>query len=102
MIPVMNLTDKPRTLYRGTRIGEAHVITKCDSMEGMLPMTTCDFEDSEDSNDEGRLRDGRIKYCPEATLQGRAVFKPARVDTRMDPADLPQYLQPLMEGVLMI
>ena len=62
-------------------------------------MTTYDLEDSEDSDDEGWLRDGRIKYRPEATLRGRAVFRPARVDTRMDPADLPEYLQPLMEGV---
>ncbi len=99
VIPVMNLTDEPRTLYRGTRIGEAHVITKCDNVEGMLPVTTCDFEDSEDSEDEGWLRDGRIKYRPEATLRGRAVFRPTRVDPRMDPADLPEYLQPLMEGV---
>ncbi len=55
VIPVMNLTDEPRTLYRDTRIREAHVITKCDNMEGKLPMTTCDFEDSEDSEDEGWL-----------------------------------------------
>ncbi len=95
----MNLTDEPRTLYRGTRIGEAHLITKCDSVEGMLPATTCDFEDSEDSEDEGWLRDGRIKYRPEATLRVRAAFRPTRVDPRMDPADLPEYLQPLMEGV---
>ncbi len=73
VIPVINLTDEPRTLYRGTRIGEAHVITKCDNMEGMLPGTTCDFEDSEDSEDEGWLRDGRVKYRPEVTLRGRAV-----------------------------
>ncbi len=55
MIPVMNLTDEPHTLYRGTRIGEAHVITKCDNMEGMLPMTICNLEDSEDSDDKGWL-----------------------------------------------
>ncbi len=70
VIPVMNLTDEPHTLYRGTRIGEAHVITKCDNVEGMLPMTTCDYEDSKDSDDEGWLQDGRIKYRPEATLRG--------------------------------
>ncbi len=99
IIPVMNLTDEPRTLYRGTQIGEAHVITKCDNVEGMLPMTTCIVEDSEDSNDEGWLRDGRVKYRPKATLQGRAAFRPVSVDPRMDPADLPEYLQPLMEGV---
>ncbi len=90
---------KPRTLYRGTWIGEAHVITKCDNVEGMLPVTTYDFEDSEDSEDEGWPRDGRVKYCPEVTLRGRAGFRPSRVDARMDPADLPEYLQPLMEGV---
>ncbi len=99
VIPVMNLTDEPRTLYRGTRIGEAHVITKCDNMEGMLPVTTCDFEDSEDSEDEGWLRDGRVKYHPEVTLRGRAAFRPTRVAPRMDPADLLEYLQPLMEGM---
>ncbi len=65
----------------------------------MLPMTTCDFEDSEDSDDEGWLRDGHVKYRPEATLRGRAAFRPARVDARMDPAELPEHLQPLMEGV---
>ncbi len=95
----MNLTDEPRTLYWGTRIGEAHVITKCDRVEGMLPMTSRDPDDSEDSDDEGWLRDRRIKYCPNTTLQARAAFRPARVDARMDPVDLPEYLQLLMEGV---
>ncbi len=99
VIPVMNLMDEPRTLYRGTRIGEAHESTKCDNVEGMLPVTVCDFEDSEDSEDEGWLRDGHIKYRPKATLLGRAAFRPSRVDPRMDPTDLPEYLQPLMEGV---
>ena len=99
VIPVMNFTDEPHTLYRGTRIGEAHVITKCDNVEGMLPMTTCDFEDSEGSDDEGWLRDGRVKYRPKATLRGCAAFRLARVDARMDLADLPEYLQPLTEGV---
>ena len=98
VIPVMNLTDEPRTLYRGTQIGKAHVITKCDNVEGMLPMTTCDSEDSEDSDVEGWLQDGRIKYHPEASLRGRAAFRPARVDPRLDPTDLPEYLKPLMEG----
>ncbi len=62
-------------------------------------MTTCDFEDSEDSDHEEWLRDGCIKCHPEATLRGHAVFRPVRVDPRMDPADLPEYLQPLMEGM---
>ncbi len=99
VIPVMNLTDKPHSLYRGTRIREAHVITKCDRVEGMLPMTPRDTDDSKDSDDEGWLRDGRVKYRPNSTLQARATFQPARVDVRMDPADLPEYLQRLMEGV---
>ena len=99
VIPVMNLIDEPHTLYRGTQIGEVHVITQCDRVEGMLPMTTQDSDDSEDSDDEGWLWDGRIKYRPDATLQGGVAFRPARVETCMDPPDLPEYLQPLMEGV---
>ncbi len=76
----MNLSDEPRTLYRGTRIGEVHVITKCDRVEGLLPATPRDVDDSDDSDNEGWLRDGRIKYCPDTTLQGCATFQPARVD----------------------
>ena len=78
VIPVMNLTDQPRTLCRDTQIGEAHVITKCDNVEGMLLMTTCDFEDSEDSDEEGWLRNGRIKFRPEATMRGSAALRPTR------------------------
>ncbi len=98
VIPVMNLTDEPRTLYRGTRIGEAHVVTGCGGVEGMLPGTVCDFEDGGGSGGGGWLRDGRIKYRPEAALRGRAAFGPTRVDPRMDPADLPECLRPLVEG----
>ncbi len=79
--------------------GLESVIAKCDNVEGMLPVTACDFEDSEDSEDEGWLRDGRVRYRPEVTLRGCAAFRPSRVYPRMDPADLPEYLQPLMEGV---
>ncbi len=95
----MNLTDEPHTLYRGTRIGEAHVITKCDRVEGLLPATPQYVGDSDDSDDEGWLRNERVKYRPDTTLQGHATFRPTWVDVRMDPADLPEYLQPLMEGV---
>ncbi len=95
----MNLTDGLCTLYRGTQIGEAHVIIKCDRVEGLLPVKPHYYDDSKDSEDEGWLRDGRVKYCPATTLQGRAAFRPSRVNIRMDPADLSEYLQPLMEGV---
>ncbi len=68
VIPVMNLTDEPRTLHRGTRIGEAHAITKCDRVEGRLPAVSRYNDDSEDSEDEGWLRDGGVKYRPDVTL----------------------------------
>ncbi len=65
-----------------------------------MPATPHYDDDSEDSKDEGWLWDGRVKYRPATTLQGRATFQPPRVDIRrMGPADLPEYLQPLMEGV---
>ncbi len=99
VIPVMNLTDEPRTLYRGTRIGEVHAVTKYDRVEGQLPTMSRYECDSKDSEDEGWLRGGHVKYRRDITLQGRAAFRTTRVDIGMDPADLPEYLQPLMEGV---
>ncbi len=99
VILVMNLTYELRTLYRGTRIGEAHAVTRYDKVEGHLPIVSHYEYDSEDSEDEGWLQDGRVKYRPDITLQGRAAFRQTRVDIQMDPADLPEYLQPLMEGV---
>ncbi len=70
VIPVMNLTDETRTRYRGTHISEAHAITKCDRVEGLLPATSRYDDDSEDSEDEGWLRDGHVKYQPDIMLQG--------------------------------
>ncbi len=55
VIPVMNLTVEPRTLYRGTHIGEAHAITKCDRVEGRLPAVSGYDDDSENSEDKGWL-----------------------------------------------
>ncbi len=57
VIPVMNLTDEPHTLYRGTRIGEAHIITKCDRVEGLMLATPSYDDESKDSKDEGWLWD---------------------------------------------
>ncbi len=71
-----SLTDEPHTLDRGTRIGEAHVITKCDRVEGMLSMTSQDPDDSEDSNVEGWLRDGCVKYRPMPPYRDVPRFDP--------------------------
>ncbi len=76
VIPVMNLTDELRTLYRGTRIGEAHAVTKYDRVERRLPAMSRYDEDSKDSEDEGWLRNGHVKYRPDITLQGRTAFRP--------------------------
>ncbi len=43
-----------------------------------------------------KTKDGRVKYRPATTLQGHATL---RIDVRMDPTDLPEYLQHLMKGV---
>ncbi len=68
VIPVINLTDEPCTLYRGTRIGEYYVITYyVDRVEGLLPVTLQYDDDSKDSEDEGCLRGGSFKYCPTIT-----------------------------------
>ncbi len=100
VIPVMNLTDEPCTLYRGTHIGEAHAITKCDRVEGRLPAVSRYDDDSEDSEDEGWLREMGVSNI-DLTSRSRdeLLFRPTRVDIHMDAADLPEYLQPLMEGI---
>lgn len=74
IIPVMNLTNKLRTLCRGMRIGEACSITKCDRIKGMLSTPPDYSDDSEDSEDEDWLRDRHVKYSPLTSLQGRATF----------------------------
>ncbi len=56
-------------------------------MEGRLPAVSHYDDDSEDSEDEGWLRDGHVKYRYDVTLQGRAAFRPTQVDICMDPAD---------------
>ncbi len=73
-------------MYRGTRISEAHIITECDRVEGLLSAAHRydDDDDSEDSEDEGWLR--RVKYRSATTLQGRAAFRPSWVDIGMVPA----------------
>ena len=50
------------------------MITTCDRVQDLLPATPRNVDDSDDSDDEGWLRDGRVKYCPDTTLQGRAMF----------------------------
>ncbi len=60
VITVMNLTYEPRTLYRGTYMGEAHAITKRERVEGLLPGIPRHDHDSKDSEDEGWLLDGRV------------------------------------------
>ncbi len=79
-----------RTHCTASRIREAHAITKCDCIKGMLPTQPCYFDDSKDSEDEGWLRDGHMKYRPATPMQGLAAFMPQRVEVLMDPTDLPE------------
>ena len=45
---MMNLSDKLRTLYRGSRIGEMHAITKLKQTEMLAADCDSTEEDSED------------------------------------------------------
>ncbi len=49
---VLNLTDKPRTLYKGTRIGEAHPITDIQLGEVMTYVDNWDYPDESDESDD--------------------------------------------------
>ncbi len=93
VIPTMNLTDEPHTLYRGTRISEAHVITKCDRVEGLLPRQPIMIMTAKTL----KMKAGcQMEACNTAPP---LPFRHSRVDIQIDPADLPEYLQPLMEGM---
>ncbi len=74
MLTVMNATDELRALYRGTRIVEAHVIIKCDRVEGLFPATPRYDDDSEDFKEGSWLQNRCVKYHRATTFHRRATF----------------------------
>ncbi len=90
----MNLSDTTQTLYEGTRLGDLYPVESFKHVQEMLWVDS-DLSDWESDNDE--LTDVRATGI---TGKGASAKKPnARDDVRMDPKDLPEHLQPLMEWI---
>ena len=93
-IPVMNLPYTARTLHEGTRLG---VIYPVESFKHVQEMLWVDSDLSDWESDDDELTDVRATGIKG---KGASTKTPnARDDARMDPKNLPEHLQPLMEWI---
>ncbi len=94
-LPVMNLSNTPRTLPAGTQIGDLYPATSLRQ--------TCDMFEAEselsdwDSDDEELLLDVRGTTKTGTKNQGARPHSNVRTYPRMDPDKLPEHLKPLMQ-----
>ncbi len=93
-IPVMNLSDSTRTLPEGTRLGDIYPVESFKHVQEMLWVDS-DLSDWESDDDE--LMDDRSTGIMGKVASAKTPN--ARDEVRMDPRDLPEHLQPLMEWI---
>ncbi len=97
-LPVMNLSNAPRTLYAGARIGEVYPVTSLKRAQEMfvvdLPYSDWDFD-----SDDVELVDVRTTVTKDGGKGNNLPHHNERQDVRMNPKDLLEHLQPLMEWV---
>ncbi len=95
-ILVMNLSDATQTLHEGTRLGD---IFPVESLKHVQEMLWVDSDLSDWESDDDELMD----VCATSIMSKSASIKTSRANahdvTRMDPKDLPEHLQPLMEWI---
>ncbi len=88
---VMNLSDAPRTLYAGARIGEVYPVTSLKRAQEMFEVDL-PFSDRDFDSDDGEL----VDVCTTATKDGgkgnNLPRRNKRQDVRMNPKDLPEHL----------
>ncbi len=93
-LPVMNLSNAPRTLPAGTRIGDLYPAT---SLRQTCEMFEAEPELSDwDSDDEDLLLDVRGTTKTGTKSQGARPHSNVHTYPRMDPDKLPEHLKPLM------
>ncbi len=94
----MNLSDAPCTFYAGSQIGEVYPVTSLKRAQEMfevdLPFSDWDFD-----SDDGELVDVRTTVTKDGGKGGNLPRRNERQDVRINPKDLPEHLQPLMEWV---
>ncbi len=96
-LPVINLSDAPRTLLVGARIGDIYPAT---SLRQSCEMFEADPVPSDwDSDDKELLLDVWGTTATGTKSQGARPRSNTRVDPRMDPERLPEHLKPLMQDL---
>ncbi len=94
----MNLSDAPRTLYEGARIGEVYPVISLKQAQEMLPVDS-QLSDWESDSDDGVLLDVRTAAKTSAGTGNKLPRRNELLDARLDPKDLPEQLQHLMEWI---
>ncbi len=95
-IPVMNLSDATRTLHEGTRLGDIYPVASFKHVQEMLWVDS-DLSAWVSDNDE--LMDIRATGTTSNGMSTKTPCANDRDDVCMDPKDLPEHLQPLMEWI---
>ncbi len=95
---VMKLSDAPRTLYEGARIGEVYPVTSLKQAHEMLPVDS-QLSDWDSDSDDGVLLDVQTAAKTSAGTGKKLPHHNERLDALLDPKDLPEHLQPLMEWI---
>ncbi len=94
----MNLSDAPRTLYEGARIGEVYPVTSLKQAHEMLTVGS-QLSDWDSDSDDGVLLYVRTAAKTSAGPGNKLPCRNERLDACLDPKDLPEHLQPLMEWI---
>ncbi len=94
----MNLSDAPHTLYTEARIGEVYPVTSLKRAQEMFEVDP-QLSDWDSDSDDGELLDVCTTVNKDGDKRGNLPHHNERLDARMDPKDLPEHLQPLMEWV---
>ncbi len=95
-IPVMNLWDTTRTLHEGTQLGGIYTVESFKHVQEMLWMDS-DLSDWESDDDE--LTDVLATGITGKSVSAKTPRANALDEARMDPKDLREHLQPLMEWI---
>ncbi len=98
-IPVTKLSDAPCTLHRGAQIGDVYPVTSLKQAHEVLEvdLQLSDWDSKFDSDDEGLLD---VRTADTAGFSGINSCSNMRTDMCMDPKDLPEHLQPLMQDLV--
>ncbi len=95
-IPVMNLSDATRTLHEGTRLGDIYPV---ESFKHVQEMLWVDSNMSDWESDDDELTDFRATGITSKGASTKTSHANARDATHMNPKNLPEHLQPLMEWI---